>query len=38
MISQDRNAIVNGKLDGLADDLKMKGSEYQTCISILFVG
>ncbi|KAH8148255.1 uncharacterized protein LAJ45_07707 [Morchella importuna] len=34
----DRNAIVNGKLDGLAEDLKMKGSEYQTCISILFVG
>lgn len=34
----DRNAMVNGKLDGLADDLKLKGTEYNTCVSILFVG
>ncbi|KAL7628837.1 hypothetical protein AAE478_000352 [Parahypoxylon ruwenzoriense] len=34
----DRNAMVNGKLDGLDKQLNMKGYEYNTCISILFVG
>lgn len=34
----DRNAMVNGKLDGLADDLGLKGTQYNTCVSILFVG
>ncbi|QRD91058.1 putative MFS transporter [Aspergillus flavus] len=34
----DRNAMVNGKLNSLSEDLKLKGTEYNTCISILFVG
>ncbi|KAH7079433.1 MFS transporter-like protein [Paraphoma chrysanthemicola] len=34
----DRNAIVNGKLNGLDKDLKLKGTEYNTCVSIFFVG
>ena len=34
----DRNAMVNAKLDGLVEDLNLKGSEYNTCVSILFVG
>ncbi|KAK5094097.1 hypothetical protein LTS08_008726 [Lithohypha guttulata] len=34
----DRNAIVNARLNGLSEDLNMKGTQYNTCISILFVG
>ncbi|KAK1487072.1 MFS transporter [Colletotrichum cuscutae] len=34
----DRNAMINGKLDSLSEDLKLKGTEYNTCVSILFVG
>ncbi|RSL90121.1 hypothetical protein CDV31_015751 [Fusarium ambrosium] len=34
----DRNAIVNGKLNGLDKDLGMVGSQYNTCVSIFFVG
>jgi len=34
----DRNAMVNGKLDGLAKDLNLKGTQYNTLVSILFVG
>lgn len=34
----DRNAMVNGKLNNLSKDLKLKGTEYNTCVSILFVG
>ena len=34
----DRNAMVNGKLNSLSKDLHLKGTEYNTCISILFVG
>ncbi|KAF2183051.1 MFS transporter [Zopfia rhizophila CBS 207.26] len=34
----DRMAIVNGKIDGLAKDLHLKGYQYNTCVSILFVG
>ncbi|OHW89438.1 MFS transporter [Colletotrichum incanum] len=34
----DRNAMINGKLDGLDKDLGLKGTQYNTCVSILFVG
>jgi hypothetical protein len=34
----DRNAMVNGKLNGLDKDLKLKGTQYNTLVSILFVG
>ncbi|RDW67067.1 hypothetical protein BP5796_09816 [Coleophoma crateriformis] len=34
----DRNAIANSRLDGLEDDLGLVGNQYNTCISILFVG
>lgn len=34
----DRNAIASARLGGLEQDLKLKGAEYQTCVSILFVG
>lgn len=34
----DRNALVNGKLNSLVEDLNLKGTEYNTCVSILFVG
>ncbi|KAK7702405.1 hypothetical protein SLS64_009697 [Diaporthe eres] len=33
-----RNAIVNGKLNNLQEELKMNGTEYNTCVSIFFVG
>lgn len=32
----DRNAIANARLGGLEDDLGLVGSQYNTCISILF--
>lgn len=34
----DRNAIVSARLNDLEDDLNLEGTEYQTCVSILFVG
>ncbi|KAL4924555.1 putative MFS transporter [Aspergillus undulatus] len=34
----DRNALVNGKLNSLVEDLNLKGTQYNTCVSILFVG
>lgn len=34
----DRNAMINGKLNGLAKDLNLVGTQYNTCVSILFVG
>ncbi|GKT56000.1 vitamin H transporter [Colletotrichum tofieldiae] len=34
----DRNAIAQARLDGLETDLGLQGSQYNTCISILFVG
>lgn len=34
----DRNALVNAKLNTLDEDLGLKGTEYNTLISILFVG
>ena len=34
----DRNNIAAARLGGLEDDLGLVGSQYQTCISVLFVG
>ena len=34
----DRNNIASARLGGLEEDLGLVGSQYQTCISILFVG
>lgn len=33
-----RNALVNGKLNNLEKELNMANSEYNTCVSIFFVG
>jgi len=34
----DRNAIALARLSSLEEDLGLTGSQYQTCVSILFVG
>ncbi|KAM0322146.1 hypothetical protein ACHAQA_009634 [Verticillium albo-atrum] len=34
----DRNAMINGRLDDLEEHLGLVGSQYSTCVSILFVG
>lgn len=34
----DRNAITVAVLDGIDTDLGLSSTQYQTCISILFVG
>jgi MFS family permease len=34
----DRNAIALARLNNLEDDLNLTGTQYQTCVSILFVG
>jgi len=34
----DRNAIALARLDDLEDELKLTGTQYQTCVMILFVG
>ncbi|QRD88807.1 putative pantothenate transporter [Aspergillus flavus] len=34
----DRNAIALARLNDLEEDLNLSSSEYQTCVSILFVG
>jgi MFS family permease len=34
----DRNAIVNARLNELEADLGLVGTQYNTCVSILFVG
>lgn len=34
----DRNAMINGRLNGLEEHLNLNGSQYNTCVSILFVG
>ncbi|KAK3068869.1 hypothetical protein LTR53_013232 [Teratosphaeriaceae sp. CCFEE 6253] len=34
----DRNAIALARLSTLEEDLNLQGSQYQTCVSILFVG
>ncbi|KAK7755721.1 hypothetical protein SLS62_002333 [Diatrype stigma] len=34
----DRNAVVNGKLNNMSEELNMTSSQYNTCISVFFVG
>ncbi|KAJ8103624.1 major facilitator superfamily domain-containing protein [Lipomyces tetrasporus] len=34
----DRNAIALARLDHIEEDLGLTGTQYQTCVSILFVG
>ncbi|KAF2737794.1 MFS general substrate transporter [Polyplosphaeria fusca] len=34
----DRNAIALARIDDLEEDLGLDGAQYQTCVSILFVG
>lgn len=34
----DRNAVVNGKLNNMTEELNMTSSQYNTCISVFFVG
>lgn len=34
----DRNAIANARLNNLEEDLGLEGTQYNTCVSILFVG
>jgi hypothetical protein len=34
----DRNNIAAAKLAGIEEDLHLSAKEYQTCVSILFVG
>jgi len=34
----DRNGIALARINTLEEDLKLTGSQYQTCVSILFVG
>lgn len=34
----DRQNIASARLAGLPKDLKLVGTQYQTCVSILFVG
>lgn len=34
----DRNAIALARLNDLEEDLNLSSSQYQTCVSILFVG
>jgi hypothetical protein len=34
----DRNAIALAKINHIQDDLNLSGTQYQTCVSILFVG
>jgi len=34
----DRNAIALARLNDLEEDLNLSSTQYQTCVSILFVG
>uniref|UniRef100_A0A8H7NQB4 Major facilitator superfamily (MFS) profile domain-containing protein n=1 Tax=Bionectria ochroleuca TaxID=29856 RepID=A0A8H7NQB4_BIOOC len=34
----DRNALVNARLNDLEKELNLQGTQYNTCVSILFVG
>ena len=34
----DRNAIALARINDLEDDLGLSSTQYQTCVSILFVG
>lgn len=38
MLQLDRTAIASARLNGLEEDLGLEGNQYNTCISILFVG
>lgn len=33
----DRNAIALAKINDIDEDLNLSGTQYQTCVSILFV-
>ncbi|PNY24303.1 transporter [Tolypocladium capitatum] len=34
----DRNALPNARVQGIEKDLKLKGTQFNTCISVLFAG
>ena len=34
----DRNAITLARLNDMEEELNLEGMQYQTCVSILFVG
>lgn len=34
----DRNALANARVLGIEADLDLKGSEFNTCISVFFAG
>lgn len=34
----DRNGLPQARLNGIEDDLGLKGEQYNACISILYVG
>jgi hypothetical protein len=34
----DRNALANARVLGIEDDLGLKGTEFNTCISVFFAG
>ena len=34
----DRNALVNARLNDLEEEIGLVGTQYNTCVSILFVG
>lgn len=34
----DRNALINARLNNLEEDLGLERTQYNTCVSILFVG
>jgi hypothetical protein len=34
----DRNAIAQARLNGLEEDLNMTGNQFNTTVSVLFVG
>lgn len=38
MSALDRNALANGKINTLSTDLGLKGFEYNTCVSVTYVG
>lgn len=37
-IQLDRNAIASARLNNMEEDLGLEGSQYNTCISVLFAG
>ena len=38
MSALDRNALANGKINTLSEDLNLKGYQYNTCIAMVYVG